>query len=234
MPDSLVWGRALVAAMSALPPESTAVALVRHAEREPIPSFQENDAAALTRQGEADAYQVGRHLPVGRPIRLFHSPIGRCQMTAVRIAEGFRSVGGSAEVLGCAPLFGGPYVVDAEEISHLLAGMGDHFVRAWFDGEIPSTAILPPQDAARQQWHAMRGVAREAPAGSLTLVCTHDWNIMLVRETYLGVRHEEHGWAEFLDGPLLVLHDGECHLTWRDRAIPMPLFAPASDRAHTA
>ncbi|HOJ22906.1 MAG TPA: histidine phosphatase family protein, partial [Armatimonadota bacterium] len=96
MPDNLVWGRALVAAMHALPPECTAVALVRHAEREPIPSFQENDVAALTPRGEADAYQLGRHLPAGRPIRLFHSPIGRCQMTAVRIAEGFRSVGGSA------------------------------------------------------------------------------------------------------------------------------------------
>ena len=80
----------------------------------------------------------------------------------------------------------------------------------------------------------MRGVAREAPAGSLTHVCTHDWNIMLVRETYLGVRHEEQGWAEFLDGPVLVLHNGECRLTWRDRTTAMPLFAPASDRAHTA
>lgn len=226
MTDGLVWGRELVAAVGGLPEGSTAVALVRHAEREPILDFRQNGLAALTRQGEADAYRMGRRLPTGRPVRLFHSPVGRCRATAAQIAEGFRAAGGSAEVLGTLRSFGGPYVVDTDEVSRLLTEMDEGFVRAWFDGRVPATTILPPRDAARQQWEGIRLAAAEAPPGSLTLVCTHDWNIMLVRETYLGVRHEEEGWAGFLDGPVVVLHGGECRLAWRDRVTPMPSPAP--------
>jgi len=213
----------MVSALTALPAECTAVALVRHAEREPILDFRGSEHVPLTRQGEADAYRLGRHLPPGRLVRFTHSPVGRCRVTAVRIAEGLRAAGGRTEVLGSAEAFASPHVVDSDEVSREMRARGEQFVRAWFDGRVPPSAILHPRDAARRQWETIRGLAASAPPGSLTLVCTHDWNIMLVRETYLGVRHEDHGWADYLDGPVVALHDGECRLTWRDHAVAMPV-----------
>ena len=69
-----------------------------------------------------------------------------------------------------------------------------------------SHAILPPREPP-----ASNGTQSKAwPGSPASLTLSAPTTEHHAVRDYLGVRHEEHGWAEFLDG-LLVLHDGECH-----------------------
>jgi hypothetical protein len=130
--------------------------------------------------------------------------VERCRQTAELMVEGFRAAGGQAEVAGGDEVLTGSYIRSPEALVALADEMGPRFVRAWLDGKVDPEVIAPIQDAAR--WHlevVRRVLSRAAPHEAHVLV-THDWNLLAVRESLLGLRHEEAGWPEFLDGPLFV------------------------------
>jgi hypothetical protein len=45
---------------------------------------------------------------------------------------------------------------------------------------------------------------------------------MLLRERLLGVRHDEAGWLDYLDGVVLVAEDQGVTLRWREHARRLP------------
>jgi broad specificity phosphatase PhoE len=77
---------------------------------------------ALTPSGRGSAFQLGRRLRQYEILRLFASPIPRCQETAALIARGARL---DAEVK-VSSLLGkpGPFVVDEASVDRLLERMG--------------------------------------------------------------------------------------------------------------
>jgi len=178
-------------------------ATLRHAERHPITDPAWPDLPELTATGRADAAAFGAALTGFERVRLFHSPVRRCQQTAECIAEGVRRIGGRAELIGACEPLGIGYTHDRLEFGRLFEAHGEtRFMRLWCDGVLPRTALDPAADCAEQIVDFIRSRLAEhaANARSLDLHVSHDINIMAVREVCLGLRHEEAGWLEFLDG----------------------------------
>lgn len=212
------YGDDLLAALAALPPTCPAVMLVRHAARYPIEDLRTADDVQLTPAGEEAARAFGARLPIARPARIFHSHINRCRVTAARIAEGFADAGGAMRFEGVLPGLCGAFVNDFERLVHLTREHQQGFVRAWFDGRLDPAVIDPCAVAAERLCGLMHARIAAAAPGELVIMVSHDWEIMTLRETFLGARHEAVGWADFLDG-LVLARDGDVlRFRWREFA----------------
>jgi hypothetical protein len=56
----------------------------------------------------------------------------------------------------------------------------------------------------------------------LDLHVSHDWNILTLRERLCGVRHEEAGWLNFLDGVAFTVAVDGLRAVYRDHAVTRP------------
>lgn len=212
----LPYGDPLLATLAALPPAVPAVALMRHSIRGPVTDLRTAPDVLLTSEGARAARRLGERLGAARPVRLVHSPIRRCAQTAESIAEGLSAIGGRVHLDGERPALGAPYVLDFERLVE-AAGQYDplSFVRAWFGGRLSPGIVAEARAAARGLLDTALDELARTPSGSLGLLVSHDWNVLLVRELYLGVRHEEVGWLDYLDGVVLVATEGGLELRWR-------------------
>lgn len=177
-------------------------AMMRHAARHPIADPARPDVAELTADGCAAARAFGEQLGDFRRLRLFHSPVNRCAHTAQCIAEGAARAGVRAELCGAHAALGIDYIRDLGEAGRLHVIHGEHFVRLWFQGGVPPAVIEPVPALAGTKLAFIRERLTEVAAepGALDLHVSHDWNIIMLREQCVGVRHEEAGWLTFLDG----------------------------------
>lgn len=189
--------------------------IVRHAERPPITDWNDAFSLLLTDQGKADAHRLGQTLAHHHPVQLYHSPVQRCEQTAMAIAEGIRDAGGEPDLRDALFELGGPYMVDISGALQAAQALGQAFIRTWFDGEISDEILLSRHESARVQLRAILRHIRQAPE-ALSVFVSHDWNILSMREEFLGLTHEEHGWPTFLDGMLCLPHDKGCLLRYQD------------------
>lgn len=185
--------------------------LIRHAEREPIPDLRDGYHTPLTDGGRAQVRRFGRRLAPWSPITLVHSPVPRCRDTASRIAAGVEEAGGNARLQGEDPGLLAPYVLDPERAMELAATLRTRFLRAWFEGELPPGVLHDPHHGAHLQLQALTRRLTPDLRGLLVAV-SHDWNIMLVREVFFRLRHEDVGWLHYLDGLTLVREPGGIRL----------------------
>ncbi|MBI5480044.1 MAG: histidine phosphatase family protein [Deltaproteobacteria bacterium] len=233
VPESEVpWGRDVLRAVAAVPAERPAAVMVRHSERESLTDMNEAHLIPLTAQGEEAARAFGRHLPAGRTVRALHSPISRCAVTAARVVEGYRSAGGDAALAGVLPELGGPYVLDLPATIRISNELRARYPRAWFDGDLPPGVAMPRDEASDLTLTGVDKVLRGAAAGTLLVLVTHDWNVLLVRESVLGLRFEDVGWIDYLDGLLMVSDGAGLEVSWREhsRRVAVPASAPEPQR----
>ncbi|HEY3353993.1 MAG TPA: histidine phosphatase family protein [Polyangia bacterium] len=227
--ERLTWGQHVLDAVTHFQaglaqPEPAAI-LIRHSVREPLLDMATADAVPLTPEGEEAARALGRRLPRARRLRVWHSPVGRCAMTAHRVAEGFREAGGAVDVDGVLPILGGPYVRDVAGMVRLVGTLGARYARAWFDGEVPDSVMAPRDQVARQIVGVVADLVAAAAPDALLVLVTHDWNVMLVRESILGITHEEVGWLDYLDGLLVTRAGDGVDVDWHGRAARVPATA---------
>jgi len=178
------------------------VLVIRHAEREPIPDPLRPELAELTPAGMQSARELGTRLGDFQELRFFHSPVKRCRQTAECIAEGARSLGlAVVEPLPIVSL-GLGYIRAMQEVAELTRIHGEGFTRLWLSGSIDSRHMQEPAElSTRMRGHMEEQLAHSSPAGRrLDVHVTHDWNLLVLREVNLGLRHEEIGWVDFLDG----------------------------------
>ena len=71
-------------------PEGRSAVMLRHAARFPIVDMTRPELAELTPEGSATAEAMGEQLRGHDGVRLFHSPVKRCQQTAECLARGAR------------------------------------------------------------------------------------------------------------------------------------------------
>lgn len=186
--------------------------LIRHAERQEISDVMKMFDALLTEKGRADAFALGGKLASTGSIVLYHSPVARCRETAEMIAAGIIDAGGSAEVRGATNDLGGFYLVgDGREMIPLIR---KHdflpFVRLWFDGALQPGLMMPLADAARAQLAFLEAQLGEGAFSFINV--THDWNVMLLREHYFGMRHDNLGAPAYLDGVACFRDGGSVRL----------------------
>ncbi len=174
--------------------------IIRHGEREHIVKTARALEALLTEKGKQEAVELGKRLAQSDSIIIHHSPVERCRQTAEKIAEGIIEHGGSARVAGHLMELGGPYI--AGSWSDIVAEIDrrgfNGFVRAWFNGELPTRLIAPLEDSAKLQASILRSQLERGDASYVNV--SHDWNVMCLREYYFGIRHEAAGTPAYLDG----------------------------------
>ncbi|RXK55192.1 histidine phosphatase family protein [Oleiharenicola lentus] len=211
-------GSELLATLSTLPADRAA-AVLRHAARHPIADPREPLAAELTEAGHRDAEAFGAAIRGFDRVRLFHSPVKRCQQTAERVAAGAARAGLNVELVGTRPELGVAYILDQIETGRLSGLHGEKFVRLWFTNQVSEQLILRAPDIARRKLAYVTARLREPVAGGrrLDLHVSHDWNVLILRELLLGVRHEEAGWATFLDGVAFTAEAESLRAFYRER-----------------
>ena len=213
-------GHELLDTIHALTPHRTVAAVMRHAARHPIANPAEPTLAEITADGAKAAEAFGARITGFDHIRLFHSPVKRCLQTAECIARGAGHAGLTAEVIGPREELGVDYILDLNEAGRLTIKHSDNFVRLWFTGQVPATVIRPAPGLAERKVNYLAARLREPnPQGRrLDLHVSHDWNIIILRELLLGVRHEDAGWLTFLDGVAFTPESERLRAFYRERA----------------
>lgn len=184
--------------------------MLRHAERDPITEPAAIWRAQLTPRGIEKARALGQRLYAHgiRRLCLGWSPVERCAQTARSIAEGLESAGGSVIELGPAGVFAAPYVLDPDTVFPRLFELGNAaFLRAWFEGGL-GPGMAPATDACHVLLRRLVAVLEAPVDAELRLIVSHDWNVALLREAWIGGRVEEATLPALLQGPTLWSHRG--------------------------
>lgn len=194
-------------------------AVLRHAAREEIVDPTRPELPLLTAEGHAAAEAFGASLGDFARVRLFFSPVQRCQQTAEGIARGVRRLGATAEIHGSHEALGIGYTRDRDEFGRLFELHGPHFVRLWCGGELPANVIDPADRCASEILAHIRERLAEVASTprALDLHVSHDINIMAVREQFVGLRHEDVGWLNFLDGVAFGWRESGLRAIYRER-----------------
>lgn len=214
-------GLELLETLRALPAAAPAAVILRHAARFPITNQAEPHLAELTPQGIADAEAFGERIQGFDCIRLFHSPVKRCQQTAEAILRGAKKTGLSGEIAGPEDVLGAGYISDLKEAGRLAIQHGEDMVRRWLAGEIPTSVMSTAVELATEKLSYLLQRLREpCPQGRrLDLHVSHDWNILILRELICSIRHEDVGWLNFLDGVAFAPAGNELMVAYRDRVV---------------
>lgn len=214
-------GLELLETLSSLPADRPAAAILRHAERFPILDTADPTLAEITPTGAAAAEVFGSRIRGFDCVRIFHSPVKRCRQTAECIARGLSATGCPVEIAGPEVTLGVDYILDLKEAGRLTTLHGDHFVRLWFSGEIaPPVMRVATHIAADKLAYLAQRLQEPSPHGRrLDLHVSHDWNVIVLREHVLRVRHEEAGWLTFLDGIAFSADVAGLHAFYRDQTV---------------
>ena len=168
----------------------------------------------LTEPGKDFSLKFGEQLPPEMVVRAFSSFIGRCIETAYLIDKGYTEKGGKTKS-SIVELFLSPfYAKNPVEILKTFVEAGSlSFIRSWLDGDFSSELIDNPKDSAQK----IVGVAQEKLMESLEdhidIFVSHDWNLYLVKEVFLGLKHEDYGKIEYLEGVVLYPQNGNIYIT---------------------
>lgn len=218
-------GHTLLETIHSLPTPTHAAAFLRHAERFPILVASDHTLAELTPDGHAAAEAFGTKIAGFDRVRIFHSPVKRCRQTAEGIARGLSTTGRVVEIVGAADALGVDYIVDPTETARLATQHGEHFIRLWFSGVVgPAVIRAAEQIAARKVAYMIERLHEPCAHGRrLDLHVSHDWNILTLRELLCGVRHEEAGWLNFLDGVAFAAEVGGLRAVYRECVVTRPL-----------
>ncbi len=173
----------------------------------------------LTENGRREACSLGKNLSFLSPVRLYHSPVPRCRETAEEIHTGISATGNESEVAGEIFNLGGPYIQGdwlqvVKEVDRY--GQGS-FVRKWFNGEISTELIMPLEEAALLQLKTITENLEENAHSSIYV--SHDWNIMILREYYFKLAHEDVGLPPFLDSVAVYRENNNMVLLYHDKKI---------------
>lgn len=182
-----------------LPQFKASSLIIRHAEREHITDLLYATSALLTEKGKNDSFVLGKELSLNGGFTIYHSPVIRCRQTAEKIHEGITGSGKNSKFDGIVPDLGAFYINgDWQEVVNEMKVYGMlTFIRKWFNGEYPRDLMMPLKEAAWQQ----AGILINQLNKDISCVnVTHDWNIMILREYFLNLKHEDIGPPDFLDG----------------------------------
>jgi len=220
-----MYGHELLTAIASLSADTPAAVIMRHAARYQIANSAQPTLAEITPEGAAAAEEMGRRLSGFERVRLFHSPVKRCQQTADCLARGIQEVGIMVDHVGPEIALGVDYILDLTEAGRLSDLHGEHFVRLWMKKQISEAVVRAAKPIVEEKLAYLTTKLAEPSSGGrrLDLHVTHDWNILILRELLLNLRHEEMGWLAFLDGLAFARHADQLEVVYRDHRRRQPL-----------
>lgn len=203
--------------IDAINAEGQTVFFIRHAERYPIDDMKDALQIRLTGKGHIDSMNLGKELAPHGPFSLFHSPVPRCMETAQMINDGITSSGIESKLSGELLELGGPYVKGdwVELVKRTREAGPSAFVRQWFDTDQHDDLMVPLETAAETSLAFLQDQLETLSTSVINV--SHDWNIMILREYFFQIRHEDYGMPDFLDGLALFNDSGKTVLSYHDR-----------------
>ncbi|MEZ5557271.1 MAG: histidine phosphatase family protein [Pseudomonadales bacterium] len=177
-----------------------AVLLMRHSAREFHPDRHDLENP-LTDEGRTLARALGTRLPKHMTLRGYASPPERCMETAQLVLDAHRDAGGAVTRHRPLEALGVFYALDQMKMwkGMKLAGGLVPYLERWFQGEVPSDAMMAPDLAARLVLHVLADkLAAPVASQQLDLCVSHDMTLYLLRAQLLG---------EPVDGPEVAFLD---------------------------
>lgn len=186
--------------------------IMRHAARKYDSDFRKEPFLGLTEEGKQSALEFGRYLPPGFELRLFSSYIGRCIETAYLMDKGYSMSGGATRIPEIEEKLAPFYIIDIKKILSMASTYDVFsFIRKWIDGDIPEDVIMSPYSASFHMLEFLKQLlGSEKPA--INICITHDWNMYLIREIFLGLMQEDAGEVAFLEGIAIYEKGGELYI----------------------
>lgn len=183
------------------------VTLMRHSAR----TFDRNIndlENRLTDAGRDYARGLGEALPEGLHLRGYASPPHRCVETAELVlgAYGGGSVGRTRPVEGLGVF----YVLDQMKFWKGMNAAGGlvPYLQEWFDGKVPTDALVPPMLAAQLVLRVLIGkLDGKGETPQLDVCVSHDITVHLVRDRLLKESIHQAP-VEFLDALVLFRQEG--------------------------
>lgn len=201
--------------------ESADVALmIRHAEREAIPSGAFGWDVGLTEQGIRSSKRLGAALSEVRAVSAVSSPVYRCVQTVEALLRGSGSCAGvvTDRRLGDP----GPFVVAPEVVGSLFLEVPvQEIARRQLEEPAPPPGMRRTEEGVAILLDLL--TVNLGRNGRLFVYVTHDVILMPFVATLYGKSADETGWPDFLDGILLWQWDKRLNFNWRG-------FQQASDQ----
>lgn len=189
------------------------VVVVRHSARHYDLARPENEPfMSLTEEGKEYAFNMGTRLPRGYTLQLLSSVLGRCIETAYLLDKGYMSIGGKTRNAVIESKLAPFYVNRPLDLAPIFSDPGLDFIRYWFEGNVSPDIIIDSKEAARSKVDFLKTKLEQSKPGEIYLGVTHDWNLYLIKEHFLSLRHEDVGEARFLEGIVLYRQDDRLFL----------------------
>ncbi|WP_027359753.1 histidine phosphatase family protein [Desulforegula conservatrix] len=187
--------------------------IMRHAARKYDQDMRKEPFLGLTDEGKQAALEFGRNIPPDFELRPYSSYIGRCIETAYLMDKGYSMIGGNTRIPEIEERLAPFYIVDIKKILSMAASYDVFaFIRKWIDGDIPEDIMMSPYSASIQMIDFLKqGLEDDKPV--INVCITHDWNMYLIREIFLGLMQEEAGEVAFLEGIAVYEKGGELYIT---------------------
>ncbi len=199
--------------LSHIPGPAHAALIIRHAEREGIPTGEFGVDIPLTARGVAEAERLGGALIcAGKELTVVSSPVPRCVQTGEAILRGADCPGGVAldRRLGDP----GPFVVDTDAGGPLFLELPvPEIVRRQLQQAEPLPGMRPTPDGVE----ILLSLTAEQLEnhGRLSVYVTHDAILAVLVASLFRLPLEETGWPEYLEGLLLWRSSGSLRFSWR-------------------
>lgn len=173
--------------------------LLRHGEREAIPTGTHGNEIRLTPNGVADSTHLGEMLSYFKVRNIYTSPIARCVQTAECIKKGYNP---SIPEIICDDMLGNPgfHIADADiagkaYLEYGCTGVYERFSRGEVINGLASADFL--------RHHPMQWLKSKTSEKGLTLFVTHD--ALIAHFAFANGIHtyDAENWIKFLDGIIL-------------------------------
>ena len=188
--------------------------VIRHAEREEIPTGTFGHDVNLSAAGASAAEQLGAALSENRALTIVSSPVPRCVQTAEAMLRG---AGSTAQVVTYRRLGGpGAFVVDAETAGPLFLELPiPEIARLQLQDEMPLPGMRPTKEGVEILLELTTSPLGEN--GRLHVFVTHDIILSVFVASIFRSSLKETGWPDFLGGLLLWRHAGRLQFSWKGR-----------------
>lgn len=179
--------------------DSKSALILRHSKRfEPSP-WEEDASMELTDDGLEAAFVFGRKLPPYRNLKLYYSPVKRCQETAEQIHKGYLSIGGNSEIYGEFNILQG-IGLDKESFIIELRKYPIHIVvKNWVAGLYPKDKWPSYQKYYQKAAEVITTQLVQLEDNTLAVFITHDIHLMILRLGWFGLPITDK-WISYLDG----------------------------------
>jgi hypothetical protein len=77
-------------------------------------------------------------------------------------------------------------------------GQWTRFLRNWFEGQYSPDLADHAAKSAQALLNALVGLLQEPAIGNICI--SHDWNLFLIKEFFLGLRPEDNDYIQYLEG----------------------------------